>query len=49
MSVYEDPESIRRSVAAGATEHVVKGTGAEALRDAVTRAVAIARSAPAAG
>ncbi len=43
MSVHEDPESIRRSVLAGATEHVVKGTGAAVLRAAVSRAVTIAK------
>jgi DNA-binding NarL/FixJ family response regulator len=45
MSVHEDPESIRRSVRAGATEHVVKGTGAGVLRKAVARAIAIAHDA----
>jgi DNA-binding NarL/FixJ family response regulator len=43
LSVHEDAESIRRSVRAGATEHVVKGTGAAELRAAVSRAAAIAR------
>jgi DNA-binding NarL/FixJ family response regulator len=42
LSIHEDPDSIRRSVEAGATEHVVKGTGAGALRAAVSRAAAIA-------
>jgi DNA-binding NarL/FixJ family response regulator len=40
MSAHEDPESIRRSIAAGASEHVVKGTGAGALRAAVERTLA---------
>ncbi len=44
MSVHEDAESMRRSVQAGATEHVVKGTGAGALRAAVTRAIEISRA-----
>lgn len=43
MSIHEDADTIRRSVQAGATEHVVKGTGAGALRDAVSRAIEIGR------
>jgi DNA-binding NarL/FixJ family response regulator len=43
MSAFEDPESVRRCLAAGAAEYVSKGTGAAALREAVARAAAIAR------
>jgi CheY-like chemotaxis protein len=44
MSAFGDPESVRRCLDAGAVEHVAKGTGASALREAVARAVAVART-----
>jgi DNA-binding NarL/FixJ family response regulator len=43
FSADDDPETVLRSLRAGAAEHVTKGVAPSALCDAVARAVAAAR------